>query len=36
MNAAANDDSFTPDSFPSADPHDAFGPIDDQNDDVPF
>ena len=34
MNAAANDDTFKPDNFPSA--NDAFGGPEDEDDDVPF
>ncbi|MGB3608241.1 MAG: replicative DNA helicase [Psychroserpens sp.] len=34
MNAAANDDTFTPDKFPS--PSDAFGTPEDDDNDVPF
>ena len=37
MNAAANDKTFTPDSFPGASPNDAFGDFnDDEDDGIPF
>lgn len=36
MNAAANDDTFKPDNFPSSSPSDAFDPPEEDDNDVPF
>ena len=36
MNAAANDDTFKPENFPSPSPSDAFGAPEEDDNDIPF